>query len=144
MSPRRALTLVSVFAVGIGTSACGAGHNTAGAMPKSTAAMTTVDKCKGAKDPRVVRRKLAKLNQEVAHIRVLAAPIQERTLNGTPALSAAVDKFLVDVRDRDLPVHVRSRLIDHVAADVAPVCEQCFQALEANRPIAGGAKLACG
>jgi hypothetical protein len=30
---------------------------------------------------------------------------------------------------------VRNRMIDHAAAIVSPVCEQCFQALEAARPI---------
>jgi hypothetical protein len=29
----------------------------------------------------------------------------------------------------------RNRMIDHAAAIVAPVCQQCFQALEAERPI---------
>jgi hypothetical protein len=38
----------------------------------------------------------------------------------------------------------RSRFIDLAAAIVAPKCYLCFQALEANRPIAGGGKLACG
>jgi hypothetical protein len=110
----------------------------------TAAPATTVEKCKGSKDPAVVRRKTSKLNREIARIRMLTAPITKKTLNGTPALSAAVDRFLVDARDRDLPVHTRSRLIDHVAALVAPVCEQCFQALEANRPTGGGAKLGCG
>jgi hypothetical protein len=32
---------------------------------------------------------------------------------------------------------VRNRMIDHAAAIVAPVCQQCFQALEAERPIPG-------
>jgi hypothetical protein len=55
-----------------------------------------------------------------------------------------VDRFLLDVADRDVPVHIRSRFIDRAAASVSPVCEQCFQALEASRPIAGGAKMGCG
>jgi hypothetical protein len=104
---------------------------------------TTVDKCKGAKSAAVRARKVRRLGRDVARLRVLAAPIQKKTLDGTPALSAAVDRFLLDVADRDVPVHVRSRFIDRVAALVSPVCEQCFQALEASRPLAGGAKLAC-
>jgi len=51
---------------------------------------------------------------------------------------------LLDVAGESLPVHERSRFIDHAAAIVAPVCYLCFQALESNRPIAVGAKLACG
>ncbi len=112
-----------------------------GASIRST---TTVEKCSGSKNPAVVRRTVAKVKREIGRIRALAAPIKKKTLDGTPALSSALDRFLVDVRDRDIPVHTRSRLIDRAASIVAPVCEQCFQALEANRPIAGGAKLGCG
>jgi hypothetical protein len=105
---------------------------------------TTVDKCKGAKSAAVRAHKIRRLGRDVARLRMLAAPIQKKTLDGTPALSAAVDRFLLDVADRAVPVHVRSRFIDRAAAIVAPVCEQCFQALEASRPIAGGAKMGCG
>jgi hypothetical protein len=89
-------------------------------------------------------RKERRLARDVARLRVLAAPIHKSTFNGTPALSRAVDRFLLDVADRDVPVLVRSSFINRAAAIVSPVCDQCFQALEANRPIAGGAKLACG
>jgi hypothetical protein len=105
---------------------------------------TTVDRCRGSKSAAVRARKVRRLARDVARLRVLAVPIQKKTLDGTPALSAAVDRFLLDVADRDVPIHVRSRFIDRAAALVAPVCEQCFQALEASRPIAGGAKMACG
>ena len=105
---------------------------------------TTVDRCKGSKSAAVRARKVRRLTRDVARLRVLAAPIRTKTLDGTPALSRAVDRFLLDVADRDVPVHVRSRFIDRAAAIVSPVCEQCFQALEASRPIAGGAKMACG
>ena len=66
------------------------------------------------------------------------------TQNGNAALNKAVDRFMVDVAADVLPIHVRSRMIDHAAAIVSPKCYLCFQALEANRPIAGGSKLSCG
>jgi hypothetical protein len=114
------------------------------AVTTTAAPRTTVNKCNGSKSAAVRARKMRRLRHDVARLRLLAAPIQKKTLDGTPALSAAVDRFLLDVADRDVPIHLRSRFIDRAAALVAPVCEQCFQALEASRPIAGGAKMACG
>jgi hypothetical protein len=45
------------------------------------------------------------------------------------------DRFLHDVQTAPVDNLVRNRMIDHAAAIVAPVCQQCFQALEAERPI---------
>ena len=123
---------------------CGGGESNPPAVAPPTHRTTTTDKCKGSKDPAVVRTKVSRLNRLLARMRVLAAKIPRKTLDGTPALSAAIDRFLVLNRDRDIPVHTRSRLVDHAAAIVASVCEQCFQALEANRPTGGGANLGCG
>jgi hypothetical protein len=64
--------------------------------------------------------------------------------DGNAAVNAALDRFMVDVAADTLPVHERSRMIDHAAAIVSPKCYLCFQALEASRPVAAGAKLACG
>jgi hypothetical protein len=141
MFGRGLLVLVVAFAL----AGCGGSH--AGPPAAGTTTVpptTTVDKCSGANDPAVVRRKVSRLNRLLARMGVLAARIPRKTLDGTPALSAAVDRFLVLNRDRDIPAHTRSRLVDHAAAIVAPVCEQCFQALEANRPTGGGANLGCG
>ncbi len=109
-----------------------------------TSATTTVDKCNGSKTAAVRARKERQLARDVARLRTLAAPIQAKTLDGTPALSHAVDRFLLDVADRDVPVFVRSRYIDRAVAVVTAICEQCFQALEASRPVGGGANLGCG
>jgi hypothetical protein len=133
--------LLALFVAGCG----GSGKQAAPAAGTTTVPpTTTVDKCKGSKSPAVRARKIRRLTRDVARLRVLAAPIRKKTLDGTPALSRAVDRFLLDVADRDVPVHTRSRFIDRAAAIVSPVCEQCFQALEASRPIAGGAKMSCG
>jgi hypothetical protein len=51
---------------------------------------------------------------------------------------------MLDIAGESLPVHEGSRFIDRAAAIVAPRCYLRFQALEANRPIAVGAELACG
>jgi hypothetical protein len=137
--------LAVAFALGVVIAGCGGSGQTRTAAGTTTSpATTTIEKCKGSKDPAVVRRKVRRLNRLLARMRVLAAKIPRRTPNGTPALSATVDRFLVLNRDRDIPVHTRSRLVDHAVAIVTPVCEQCFQALEANRPSGGGANLGCG
>ena len=50
-------------------------------------------------------------------------------------MNAATDRFLHDVDVAPLDNLVRNRLIDHAAAVLVGTCEQCFQALEAERPI---------
>jgi hypothetical protein len=83
------------------------------------------------------------LNAELARLRVAAATVKHHTDQGNAALSAALDRFLLDVAKPTLPVHERSRFIDRAAAVVAPKCYLCFQALEAGRPTGATAKLPC-
>lgn len=73
-----------------------------------------------------VERALAQLNRDIAAIK--GAPTDA-------AVSRATDRFLND--DFTLPIDnlTRNRMIDHAAAALAGRCPQCFQALEANRPI---------
>ena len=122
----------------------GCGGSTRRAASTSPPPTTTPDKCNGSKSAAVRASKEHRLDRDLARLRTIAKPIQTRTLNGTPALSSAVDRFLLDVASRDVPVHERSRYIDRAAAIVSPLCEQCFQALEASRPTGGGANLGCG
>jgi hypothetical protein len=122
----------------------GCGGSTRPAASSAPPPPTTVDKCNGSKSAAVRASRVRRLDRDLARLRTIAKPIRTRTLNGTPALSNAVDRFLLDVASRELPVHVRSRYIDRAAAIVSPLCEQCFQALEASRPTGGGANLGCG
>jgi hypothetical protein len=89
-------------------------------------------------------RQRARLNADLRSLETAAATLERRTEAGNAAINRALDRFLLDVAGVSLTVHERSRFIDHAAAIVAPVCYLCFQALESNRPIAVGAKLACG
>jgi len=89
-------------------------------------------------------RQRKKLNADLRRLRAAAATVKGYTQNGNASLNAALDRFLLDVADESLPVHPRSRFIDLAAAIVAPRCYLCFQALESSRPLAAGAKLACG
>jgi hypothetical protein len=72
---------------------------------------------------------------------VAAATVKGFRQNGNVATNRAVDRFELDVAKESIPVQERSRFIDRAAAIVGPRCYLCF---EANRPLAAGAKLACG
>jgi hypothetical protein len=103
----------------------------------------TKRQCEGSKvaAKRALQRR--RLEADLRRIRVTAATVKGYTQNGNAALNRAVDRFEIDVAGEALPVHERSRYIDRAAAAVGPRCYLCFQALEANRPIAAGAKLPC-
>lgn len=51
------------------------------------------------------------------------------------AASRLTDRFLQDVDTAPIDNLTRNRMIDHAAAAVSALCPQCFQALEADRPI---------
>jgi hypothetical protein len=86
------------------------------------------------------RRLEAQLAVDVARIRRAAAPVHTLTLMGTPALMAAVSRFLDDEDRSPLSITRRNYWITQAAAVAAPVCGQCFQQLEAARPAAGAMK----
>jgi len=100
--------------------------------------------CQGSKLAAKRERQRKSLQADLRRLRAAAATVKGYTQKGNAAINNAVDRFLLDVAKESLPIHERSRFIDRAAAVVAPRCYLCFQALEANRPIAGGAKLACG
>jgi len=104
---------------------------------------TTTLNCKGESPAKQKAQRLA-LEQDLQQLRTAAATVKGHTENGNAQLNAAIDQFALDIKKEALPVKKRSRFIDLAAATVAPKCYLCFQALEANRPIAGGAKLSCG
>ena len=85
-----------------------------------------------------------KLTADLRRLRVAAATVKRYTQNGNAAINRAVDRFELDVAEEFIPVQERSRFIDKAAALVGSRCYLCFQALEANRPLAAGAKLPCG
>jgi len=100
--------------------------------------------CHGSKVAARRARERRKLDADLHRLRAAATTVKGYTQNGNKAINNALDRFMLDVATESLPIHERSRFIDHAAAIVAPRCYLCFQALESNRPIAGGAKLACG
>jgi hypothetical protein len=56
-------------------------------------------------------------------------------VQGNKAINVATDRFLNDVALAPIGNLRRNRLIDHAMGTLAGSCEQCFQALEAARPI---------
>jgi hypothetical protein len=103
----------------------------------------TTEYCEGLSPAKQKLQRLA-LERDLRELRSAAATVKGYTQNGNAALSRAVDRFELDIKREALPVKQRSRFIDRAAAIVAPKCYLCFQALEANRPLAAGGKLACG
>ena len=107
--------------------ACGSGsHHSATRATRSTARRCT--------DARAARD-LARLRADVAAIRAAARRPPKDTLNGNAAVNRATDRFLLDEGRAHVSLLVKNRFIDHAAAALVGSCQQCFQALEAERPI---------
>jgi hypothetical protein len=81
------------------------------------------------------RAALARAADDVAAMKRAAAKSPGKSLNGTPAEQKATARFLEHLKNSPLDNLTQNRLIDHAAASIAFTCEQCFQQLEANRPI---------
>jgi hypothetical protein len=117
--------VLSLVAAGCGGSSK---HEAATASKPATTA--------SAKCPReVTARWTARLRRDVAAIRRAASLKTSDTLKGNPQINAATDRFLLDVNTAPVDLLVKNRFIDHAAAALVGSCQQCFQALEAGRPI---------
>jgi len=110
-----AILLVSVAAAG-----CGAG----GSKQTSTVAGSCVNAAA-----------LAKLHADIAAIKHASNLPTTNRLDGNAAINKATDRFLYDVAVAKIDNKRVNRLIDLAAGALANQCEQCFQALEASRPI---------
>ena len=95
---------------------------------------TTTSASKPCISPKAARA-LKRIRADTAAIRVAANLPTKNTLDGNPAINRATDRFLTDVETAPLDNLTRNRLIDHAAAALVGSCEQCFQALEAERPV---------
>jgi hypothetical protein len=70
---------------------------------------------------------IAKLNADIAALR--------RARGNDAATNRGTDRFLLDVATAPITNLKRNRMIDHAVGALGGECEQCFQALEAARPI---------
>jgi hypothetical protein len=147
MRGRVGFAVVAVLLVALGATGCGGGHSQAGAFtayPVQTVEVQgdTGRSCKGGpKQQQIAQRRL--LNRDLRQLRSAAATVHGHNEDGNAALNKALDRFQLDVAQEAISAFARSRFIDLAAAIVAPKCYLCFQALEANRPVAAGAKLPC-
>jgi hypothetical protein len=80
------------------------------------------------------RNALAALASDIKGMRAASADATH-TLKGTPATRQATSRFILHLEQSTIDDLSKNRLIDHAAAAVAPTCDQCFQQLEAMRPI---------
>jgi hypothetical protein len=84
---------------------------------------------------RALIRDYAALGADVSAMRAAAVKVHKQTLKGTPALRQTTGQFIADLETSHLTLKSKNRMIDHAAGAVATSCDQCFQQLEAIRPI---------
>jgi hypothetical protein len=126
-------------------SGCGGSSDATGPTTTRVRGISQTERqCHGSKVNAKRELQRRKLSADLRRLRLAAATLEHLTQNGNAAINKAVDTFELDVAEESISVQERSRFIDRAAAIVGPRCYLCFQALEANRPLAAGAKLACG
>lgn len=128
----RAVAVLLLASAALVTAGCGGGTKQDGGSTKEAGAGATLTSTCSA---RAQARALAKLRADVAALRRAAEVPTRNTLGGSAAVNRATDRFLHDVAVAPVDNLVRNRMIDHAAAALVGACEQCFQALEASRPI---------
>ena len=81
-------------------------------------------------------RQEARLFRDVELIRAEARRTPTAPPKGTPALRRLTARFLGDYdRSSAIPRLRKNRMIDHAVGALSGACDQCFQQLEAVRPI---------
>jgi hypothetical protein len=111
------------------------GEQATTAQPAPTAPAPTVAAPSPTTTCTDVHTSLAKIESDIAAMRRAAALPTTNTLIGNHAINVATDRFLKDIALAPIGNLQRNRLIDHAAAVATAACQQCFQALEAERPI---------
>jgi TolA-binding protein len=134
-----------LLALCVAVAGCGGSSDATGPPTKQVRGVSQAERqCQGTKAAAKRELQRRKLNADLRNLRLAAATVKGFTQNGNAAINKAVDRFELDVAEESIRVQERSRFIDRAAAIVGPRCYLCFQALEANRPLAAGSKLACG
>jgi hypothetical protein len=118
----------AVLAAGCGETHTGARTGTTTVRATTSAAPASHTSSRAARDYR-------RLFVDVRAMRAAAAKVHRSSLLGTRELRRTTSAFIEDLETSSLTLKGKNRMIDHAAAAVAPVCEQCFQMLEAVRPI---------
>jgi hypothetical protein len=118
------ILLLAVVAAG-----CGGSHSAT--PPAGSGSGTTTAACR----TKAQRRALVKLDRDLVGLKSAGRVHVKNTLLGGRAANRATDRFLRDLAESPISNLRRNRLIDHAAASIVGNCQQCFQALEAERPI---------
>jgi hypothetical protein len=100
--------------------------------PSPATSITSPSSC-GLTD--VTSRQLARAQRDLAKLRTVASRQTRYTELGTTEMQLATGRYLDDLTTSRLGGIRVNRLIDLGAAVVSPYCGQCFQMLEASRPI---------
>jgi hypothetical protein len=110
----------------------GCGGSARHASEPPATAITSPSSC-GLTD--VTSRQLARAQRDLAKLRTVASRQTRYTELGTSAMQLATGRYLDDLTTSKLGGIRVNRLIDLGAAVVSAYCGQCFQMLEASRPI---------
>jgi hypothetical protein len=132
---RAAIVLLAVAVLAAG---CGGSKQ---AAPKAAAPKPVANPF--PQDPQILarttspraRRNLVLLASDIHAIRREAPHAKEGSRMGTPRLQLLTTRFLTDLKRSGVDILSQNRIIDHAAGVAAPVCDQCWQMLEAERPI---------
>src|SRR3954447_23944070 len=134
---------IVLVALGVLAAACGGSRQ---AAPKPAPANPAAPKPSVnpfPQDPQILerttspraRRDLAVLASDITALRREAPHAKTGSRMGTPRLQRLTNHFLTDLKQSGVDIISQNRIIDHAAGVAAPVCEQCWQMLEAERPI---------
>jgi len=105
------------------------------AQPLTPPATTTTTAKARTPLVRALIRDYKTLGVDVVAMRAAAMKVHGQTLKGTRALRRTTGAFIEDLEQSHLTLKAKNRMIDHAAGAVATSCDQCFQQLEAVRPI---------
>jgi len=141
------VTLLAVPVVLLAGCGGGSSHQAATTLPSQPTASTAPSIVHGrpyqppAHETPLLRRQKHRLNLDLRRIRRVTGPVKTHTLMGTPAVQSATSDFIDHIDRSALDDLTFNHYLTLAAAMVAPVCDQCFEWLEADRPAAGGAKM---
>ena len=114
---------------------CGGSKNAEPQTPPATTTATATTAKARTPLVRALIRDYKTLGIDVVAMRAAAMKVHGQTLKGTPALRSTTGAFIEDLEQSHLTLKAKNRMIDHAAGAVATSCDQCFQQLEAIRPI---------
>ena len=120
------------FAVAAVLLAAGCGSRSAAPPTPTTVPTVSASACKLTAQ---TRAQLAKAQRDLASLRQVAKKQTKYTELGTTAMQNATGRYLDDLTTSKLDHFRVNRLIDLGVSVAGPYCGQCFQMLEANRPI---------